>query len=107
MPHLEFEFSNDTLVVGPRGVERLCDLLHREVKPCVWAIKWKNPDRISFHKSHKHLHDFVALQLDSEAESPARLVNVSEYIYQCVEEEDYCVVNLSDFSEAEKYKPNQ
>jgi hypothetical protein len=108
MPHrLEIEFTNNTLVMTENGVERLTDILHRPVENCLWAIKWcfkGYPNGISFHKSHKHAKDFADVQIDSQPAGPARLVNVSDNIYQCVQKHGYCWTNLLEFEEAQTYK---
>ena len=107
MARIEFEFTDETLVLTEQGVERLQDILRRPVMPCLWAIKWRFKDRpngISFHKSHDLARKFAALQLDSEPDGPARLVDVSQYIYDCVEEFEYCWTSLRCFEEAKTYE---
>lgn len=104
---LEIEFTDKTYVMTERGVERLTDLLHRPVKPCLWAIKWKfngTPNGISFHRSHKHAKGFASVQIDSEPDGPARLVDVSQSIMDCVEKNGYCWTNLTSFDEALTYE---
>lgn len=107
MTSLQIEFTDDTLVLTEQGVERLTDILRRPVSPCLWAIKWKfrgEPNGISFHKSHQLAKKFAKLQIDSEPDGPARLVDVSSYIYNCVQEQEWCWTNLSCFSEALTYE---
>lgn len=107
MPQLEIEFTNNTLVVTEQGVERLEDILHRPVSQCLWAIKWVYgalPNGISFHRSHKLAKSFAAMQIDSKPEGCARLVDVSAYLYDCVQKHGYCWTNLTSFAEAETYE---
>lgn len=107
MPNVQIEFSDDTLVLTEHGVERLADLLHRPVLSSLWAVKWcfgNTPNGISFHKSHKSVKQFVDQQIDSVPQGPARLVNVSKHIYDCVNKNGYCWTNLNCFSEAETYE---
>ena len=109
MKKLQIEFTNETLVMTGRGVQRLADILHRPVQNCLWAIKWckdGGPNGISFHKSHKSAKDFADKQIDSIPHGPARLVDVSKNIYECVQKNDYCWTKLSDFAEAETYEGN-
>jgi len=104
---LYIQFTDNTYVATERGIERLVDILHRPVAPCLWAIKWTvegKPNGISFHKSHGHARKFAELQIDSEPDGPARLVNVSDHIYNCVEEHEYCWTDLSSFDEARSYQ---
>jgi hypothetical protein len=107
MPELQIEFTNDTLISTVQGVERLETLLRRSVHPCLWAIKWcfqNRPNGISFHKSHKMAKKFAEQQIDSVPDGPARLVDVSDYIYECTQKHGYCWTNIGDFSEAKTYE---
>ncbi|RZK44055.1 MAG: hypothetical protein EOO61_04480 [Hymenobacter sp.] len=107
MKDLLIEFSDNTLVATDQGVQRLATLLDRHVFPCLWAVRWKFgalPNGISFHASHKAAKDFVNMQIDSEPDGPARLVDVSDHIMQCVNKNGYCWTNLTEFSEAKTYE---
>jgi hypothetical protein len=106
MPNMQIEFTNDTLVLTSQGVERLEDILHRPVIPCLWAIKWQRgfqPNGISFHKAHRAARDFAEQQIDSTPNGCSRLVNVSKHIMKEVEENGFYWTNLSDFEQAETY----
>ena len=107
MPGLQIEFTDDTLVYTEQGIERLATLLERPVSQCLWAVKWKFrdiPNGISFHKSHKSAKLFSESQIDSSPEGPARLVDVSDFIYKYVASHDYCLTNLKSFEEAATFK---
>lgn len=107
MSNLVIEFTNEALVVTENGVERLVDILHRPVDPSLWAIKWcfkGHPNGISFHKSHKVAKAFAQAQIDSQPDGPARLVNVSPWLYENVQEHDYCWTNIDSFDEAVTYQ---
>ena len=107
MPEIQIEFTDDTLVLTEDGVERLADILKRPVSKSLWAIKWKFgkiPNGISFHQSHKSAKKFADLQIDSIPDGPARLVDVSEHIYSCVEKSEYCWTNLQSFDDAKTYE---
>jgi len=102
MTKLSFEFTDDTLVMTSQGVERLADILHRPVHTALWAIKW--PTGISFHNSHKDLGPFIAQQMELKPEGPARLIDVSKYIAEAVQENGFCCTQLNSFEEAATYK---
>lgn len=107
MPNLAIEFSEETLVLTDSGVERLGDLLRREVIPSLWAIKWNlrgRPNGVSFHKSHKAAKTFADLQLDSVPDGPARLVDVCPTIYKHVKDNGHCWTSLVSFEDAAKYE---
>lgn len=105
-PDLYIEFNDSTWVKTERGAEKLVDLLHRPVTQCLWAIKWcfqGKPNGISFHKSHGLAKKFAEQQIDSKPDGPARLVDVSDHIYNCVQAREYCWTNLSNFEQAKTY----
>lgn len=107
MRDLVIEFTDDTLIMTERGIERLSALLRRPVNPVLWAIKWKYkdiPNGISFHRAHKDAKKFAAMQIDSVPDGPARLVDVSPWLVEAVKEHDYCWTNLNSFEEALTYK---
>lgn len=107
MADMYIEFTDETLVLTEKGVEKLATLLHRPVNPALWAIKWEfdgKPNGISFHRSHKEAKQFAEVQLDSKPESHARLVDVSEWLLKYVKEYGYCWTNLNSFSEALTYR---
>lgn len=107
MGELEVQFSNDTPVWTENGVVRFADILGRPVELSLWAIKWRldgRPNGISFHKSHRVAVAFAAVQIDSQPETPARLVTVSDWLYNKVQECDYYWTNLHSFEEAETYE---
>jgi hypothetical protein len=107
MPGLQIEVNDNSLIATDQGVQRLSDLLHRQVHPCLWAIKWKYEginNGISFHKSHAAAKKFAEMQIDSEPDGPARLVDVSQHIMDCVTKNGYCWTNLNCFSEAVTYE---
>lgn len=102
------EVTDDTLVATERGIMRLADILHRPVDPSLWAICWNyanTPNGISFHRSHKEAKEFVqAMHIPlSKPSGPARLVKVSQYLADKVNDEGYCWTNLATFEEAETY----
>jgi hypothetical protein len=106
-PDLFIEFTDDALVITENGLERLADLLHRPVEPCLWAIAWSYKgiqNGISFHRSHREAKQFAELQIDSKPIGPARLVDVSEWLFGNVKEYGYCWTNLSNFSQAKEYE---
>lgn len=106
MSRLEIEFTNETLVMTERGIERLQDLLHRPVDPALWAVKWShkgNFNGISFHRSHGEVKDFVEKQIDSVPYGPARLIDVSPWLLDNVNTHGYCWTNLTEFEEAKTY----
>ena len=107
MPEMQIEFTDNTYVVTEQGVERLVDLLHRPVHPCLWAIKWQSGGKfngVSFHKSHKAAKSFVSMQLDSKPLGCARLVDVSKPIYDNVQQNGFCWAKLNSFDEALTYE---
>lgn len=106
MRELEIEFTDDTLIMTDKGLERLSDLLRRPITPSLWAIKWcykGQANGISFHRSHKDARAFAEMQIDSEPNGPARLVDVSNWLVNSVKEHDYCWTNLNSFNEAATY----
>lgn len=106
MSIVEIEFNNKTRVLTENGVEFLVDLLGRPVELSLWALKWTLngvPNGISFHKSHKVAKAFAAAQIDSVPESPARLVEVSDWLYNKVQKCQYYWTNMNDFEEAKTY----
>ena len=110
MRNVYIEFTDDTLVHTEQGVERLADLLHRPVTQCLWAICWQfkgYPNGISFHPSHSEAKKFAEMQIDSQPSGPARLVDVSDYLCNCVNEHGYCWTNLTCFDEAMTYGGEQ
>lgn len=108
MSTLYLEVTDDTLVATERGVVRLRDILHRSVEPSLWAICWRFGGNIrngiSFHRSHKEARDFAHAQVDNQPDGPARLVKVSQWLADKVNEEKYYWTNLSTFEEAETYE---
>jgi len=103
---MHVEFTDDTLVATERGIEKLRDILHRPVEPCLWAVKW--PSCMSFHATHKDVKKFVDVQVHCVPQGPARLVDVSASILAAVIEDGYVVTDLTEFDQAlthEVHKP--
>ena len=106
MGELEVQFRDDTLVWTEDGIVRLADILGRPVEKSLWAIKWALGDAhngISFHKNHKIAVEFAKVQMDSQPETPARLVPVSDWLYDKVQKCHYYWTDLKTFAEAKTY----
>ena len=107
MRNVYIEFTDNTLVQTDQGVQKLTDLLHRPVNQCLWAICWKFKgfhNGISFHPSHAEAKKFAEMQIDSYPAGPARLVDVSDFLCDCVNEHGFCWTNLTSFDEAMTYE---
>ena len=109
MTNMYLEVTDDALVSTERGIVRLRDILKRAVEPSLWAICWNFGDirnGISFHRSHKDAKKFVdELKIPNLVPNgPTRLVKVSQYLADKVNNEGYCWTNLSSFEEAETYE---
>ena len=103
---IEIEFTDNTLVATQSGVMRLTDLIRRPIEKSLWAVQWQFrgvPNGISFHCSHKGARDFARMQMDSVVTGPARLVVVSDWLYDNVQQHEYCWTNLTSFEEAKEY----
>ena len=108
MSEVYLEVTDNTLVATDRGVMRLAEILHRPVEPSLWAICWNYENThngITFHRSHKSARQFV-LDMDvpeCKPNGPARLVRVSQYLVDKVEQDGFCWTNLSTFEDAQTY----
>lgn len=96
------EFTNDTWVMTDNGLVKLRDLLSRDVDHVLWAVSW-DTGNITFHPNHSSIREFVKLQVGASTVGPARLVSVSQYIFDAVATKGFLCTPLKSFEEAADY----
>lgn len=103
---LEIEYTDTTTVFTPKvGVERLVDVGRRlGGKNYAWANQWIGG--ITLHKSHRDAKALASAQINGGAKyCPPKLIPVSNWIFNEIQNLGTIWLALESLEEAEYYEP--